>query len=188
MKAFTAVEMVNRKTTLLTMFRLELARSLAKLEEVGDDSAESKKEARDLAYAAAAKKTKLLQNDYAAGNRPAMFQGKQSLLMIFYSFTQYMLWIMTGGYERATRLEARARWETPRSVMGGMTMRMWILYAVLGGAEGVPFGKTLMMFIQWLSNKFWGGKNVEVEADRMVKEVMGIDSLYIRHALKQGLL
>ena len=188
MKAFTAVEMVNRKTTLLTMFRLELARSLAKLEEVGDDSAESKKEARDLAYAAAAKKTKLLQNDYAAGNRPAMFQGKQSLLMIFYSFTQYMLWIMTGGYERATRLEARARGETPRSLMGGMTMRMWILFAVLGGGEGVPFGKTLMMFIQWLSNKFWGGKNVEVEADRMVKEVMGIDSLYIRHALKQGLL
>ena len=108
--------------------------------------------------------------------------------MIFMSYPQYMLWIMSGGYERGIRLKARARGETPRSIWGGHTMRMWMIFAALSGFEGVPFGETLKELTQWLWKKFGKGESVNEEAQKFLKESLGIESAYLRMVIQKGLL
>lgn len=180
MMPFTAVEKVNRKMTLIPFFRLELENAIAR--------GMLPEQARIYAYELATSKTRKLQNDYAAGNRPPIFQGKQSLFMIFYSFPQYMLWVMSGGYERGVRLEAKARGDTPRSWLGGTTMRMWLMFLFLAGYEGVPFGEFVQKLLQWLWNKLGHGENLEAEAQRFMKDVMGIEASYWRNVVQRGLL
>lgn len=180
MAPFTAVEKVNRKMTLLPFFRLEYEKAVKR--------GLIPEQARIYAYELATSKTRKLQNDYAAGNRPPIFQGKQSLFMIFYSFPQYMLWVMSGGYERGVRLEAKARGDTPRTWLGGTTMRMWLIFLFLAGTEGVPFGEFTRKILQWLWNKFGGGENLQVEAQRFMKDVLSIESSYWRNVVQRGLL
>lgn len=180
MAPFTAVEKVNRKMTLLPFFRLEYEKAVKR--------GLIPEQARIYAYELATSKTRKLQNDYAAGNRPPLFQGKQSLFMIFYSFPQYMLWVMSGGYERGVRLELKARGETPRTWLGGTTMRMWLIFLFLAGTEGVPFGEFTQKILQWLWNKFGGGENLQIEAQRFMKDVVGIESSYWRNVVQRGLL
>src|SRR5687768_6125633 len=151
---FKAVETGNRNVTLLSIYRAERQRFLAQGKTLED--------ARASAYEAASRKTRLLQNDYASGNRPEILRGKKSLFMIFLSYPQYMLWIMSGGYERGIRQEARNRGETPRSAFGGMTMRMWLIFLAMSGAEGVPFGEAIVELLQKMWSKFGTGENVRV--------------------------
>lgn len=180
MYPFKAVETANRNLTMLAMYRAERLRAIGRGETVED--------AQRIAYNSAATKTRLLQNDYASGNRPEVLRGKKSLFMIFLSYPQYMLWIMSGGYERGTRLEARNRGETPRSAWGGMTMRMWLIFLLLAGTEGVPFGDTIHELLQRLWKMFGKGENVKVEGQRFLKDTLGIESMYWRNVIQRGFL
>lgn len=209
MKPFQLVEGLNRKTSLLVLHRLILERNLARVEELGISDYETLKnrklQAHEEAYQEAVKKTKLLQNDYAAGNRPAWMQGKASLLMIFYSYMQYMSWLMTGGYGRMLKLEVAGRNaleesdaliqgrtalkpEKPISPMGGFTLRMWVMFAFLFGYEGVWGGKFIMNLLQLLWDKFGDGTNLTAAVDKMLQDVGQIDSLYWRRFIRKGLL
>jgi hypothetical protein len=177
---FKAVETGNRNITLMAIYRAERQRNLAQGKTI--------EEARETAYEAASRKTRLLQNDYASGNRPEILRGKKSLFMIFLSYPQYMLWIMSGGYERGIRQEARNRGETPRSAFGGMTMRMWLIFLAMSGAEGVPFGEAIVELLQKMWSKFGTGENVRVEGHRFLKETVGIESMYWRKVIQRGFL
>jgi hypothetical protein len=180
MYLFKAVETGNRNLTMLSIYRAERQRFLGH----GD----SIEEATRKAYEAAARKTRLLQNDYASGNRPEILRGRKSLFMIFLSYPQYMLWIMSGGYERGTRQEAVRRGETPRSALGGMTMRMWLIFLAMSGTEGVPFGEAIVDLLQRMWSKFGTGDNIRVEAHRFLKDTMGIESMYWRKVIQRGFL
>jgi hypothetical protein len=177
---FKAVETANRNLTMLSIYRAERTRLIGKGENV--------KDAQQKAYDSAARKTRLLQNDYASGNRPEVLRGKKSLFMIFLSYPQYMLWIMSGGYERGTRQESRLRGETPRSIYGGMTMRMWLIFLALAGTEGVPFGETIVELVQRMWKMFGKGENVRVEGQRFLKDTVGIESAYWRKVVQRGFL
>ena len=174
MKPFQLIEMANRKLTMLMIFRAELRNGLA--------AGLIPEEARQEAYSEAERKTRLLQNDYAPGNRPQLLQGKKSIFFIFFSYTQFMLWIMSGGYERGVRAQQKKNGETPRNVMAGMTVRMWLIFLLLSGAEGLPFGENLIDMISWVWRKLFKGENLRVEARKFL-EGMGADSNLVLHGL-----
>lgn len=180
MYPFKAVETANRNLTMLSIYRAERTRLIGQGRNV--------KDAQQVAYDSAARKTRLLQNDYASGNRPEILRGKKSIFMIFLSYPQYMLWIMSGGYERGTRQESRLRGETPRSAWGGMTMRMWLIFLALAGTEGVPFGDTIQELLQRLWKMFGKGENVKVEGQKFLKDTVGIESAYWRQVVQRGFL
>lgn len=187
MYLFKAVETGNRNVTLLALYRAERQRYLAQKEEDGTPRY-TLNQAMEYAYTQAANKTRLLQNDYASGNRPEALRGKKSLFMIFLSYPQYMLWIMSGGYERGVRAEQKARGQTPRSVLAGTTARMWLLFLALAGTEGVPFGETILELVQKLWHMFGKGDNIRVEGQRFLKDAAGIESRYWRNVIQRGFL
>lgn len=177
---FKAVEIANRKLTLLTVYRAEFA----KLKKGGLSPEESMRSA----YDTASRYTRLLQNDYASGNRPELMRGKKSLFMIFLSYPQYMLWIMSGGFERGTRLAATLKGSDPRSRFGGMTMRMWLVFLSLSGFEGLPFGEAVGDLLQKMWNLFGGTTNLRVEGQRFLKDAAGIEDSYWRNVIQRGFL
>lgn len=178
---FKAVEVANRKITLLSVYRAE--RNL--LIKEGMPSGEATR----AAYEKASRYTRLLQNDYSSGNRPAVLRGKvKSLMMIFVSYPQYMLWIFSGGFERGARLENLSVGRTPRSRFAGTTMRMWILFALMAGAEGVPFGEFMTSLLQRMYKLLGGEQNIRLEQQRFLKETVGIESSYWRKVIQKGFL
>lgn len=178
---FKAVEIANRKMTLLSVYRAE--RNLLMKE--GMPSGDAVK----AAYEKASRYTRLLQNDYSSGNRPEVLRGKwKSLMMIFVSYPQYMLWIFSGGFEKGVRMENIAAGRTPRSRMAGITMRMWILFALMAGSEGVPFGEFIVSLLQRLHKAFGGDSNIRLEQQRFLKETLGIESSYWRKVIQKGFL
>ena len=177
---FKAVEVANRKLTLLTIFRAEKEKLAAE----GLNPEDAMREA----YETSARYTRLLQNDYASGNRPELMRGKKSILMVFLSYPQYMLWIMSGGYERGIRLAATMKGQEPRARFGGMTMRMWLIFLALSGVEGLPFGKMILDMLQKMWGMFGTGENIKVEAHRFLKETAGIEDRYWRDVMQRGFL
>ena len=173
MLPFRLVEMANRRVTALAIFRLELEKNKA----TGMDF----EEARVDAYATAEQRTRLLQNDYSTANRVELTRGKAALFTVFFSFVQYMTWVMSGGYERGQRRQARNLGETPRSVATGMTVRLWIILAMMGGAEGLPFGENLMDVLDMIWRKL-SGKSARQEMRELVAE-MGGDPNIAMHGL-----
>jgi hypothetical protein len=178
MKPFQLIEMLNRRLTMLMVFRGELQNGLAAGLDLTD--------ARTEAYSEAERKTRLLQNDFATGNRPEMLRGKKSIFFIFFSYMQHMLWLMSGGYERGVRAGQLARGETPRSMLAGFTVRMWLIFALLGGAEGVPGGSNILDLLEWVWRKMFKGQNLRVEMRKMV-EGAGMDSNLALHGLSHNL-
>jgi hypothetical protein len=178
MYPFKAVEYANRRVTMLAFYRAEYKKAL--------QGGKTLIAADATAYAIALQRTRLLQNDYASGNRPPILTGRKSIAMIFLSYPQYMLWILGGGYERGTRAESRLRGEDPRSWVGGTTMRMWLIFLAFAGVEGVPFGEMIIDIAQLMWKKFGTGENLRVEAQRMMKEQLGIDP-YWRNVIQRGL-
>lgn len=177
---FKAVEIANRQMTLMSVYRGEY--------EILLKDGLPPEDAMRKAYEKASRFTRLLQNDYANGNRPEVLRGKKSILMIFLSYPQYMLWIMSGGFERGTRVAQLRNGGTPRSRMGGMTMRMWILFALLAGVEGVPFGEFMIDVMQRLHKWLGGTDNIRLEGQKFLKETMGIESRYWRDVVQRGFL
>lgn len=177
---FKAVETGNRKLTFLSVYRAESERLRAE--------GKSPDEAMRTSYARASAFTRLLQNDYASGNRPEILRGKKSILMIFLSYPQYMLWLMSGGFERGVRNSVRAEGGSPRAKFGGMTMRMWLIFLSLSGIEGVPFGQAILDILQQLWKAVGGNTNIRLEGQRFLKETAGVESAYWRNVMQRGFL
>lgn len=177
---FKAVEVANRQMTLMSVYRAE--RDIMLKQGFGPEDAMRQ------AYDKASRFTRLLQNDYANGNRPEVLRGKKSILMIFLSYPQYMLWIMSGGFERGTRLAQIRQGQKPRGKFGGMTMRMWLLFAALAGTEGVPFGEFMISLIQRMMKIFGMNENIRLEGHRFMKETLGIEDRYWRDVIQRGFL
>ena len=133
-----------------------------------------------LAYTRAAEKVDLLQGAYDAGNRPQLLQGKQAVLFMFASYTQMMQWTMAGGYERGARAQQRALGRTPTTAWTGTTMKLWIIYLLLGGLLGLPAAQNLLDIAKWAWRKFFGTANLELELRRFFKD-LGVDSNWILH-------
>lgn len=177
---FKAVETANRKLTFLSVYRAEHEKALK-------EGRTADQAMRD-SYDTASRYTRLLQNDYASGNRPEVMRGKKSILMIFLSYPQYMLWIMSGGFERGTRLNAKLRGDSVRSAFGGMTMRMWLVFLALSGVEGVPFGETMIDLLQKMWRKVGTGESLRLEGQRFLKDTAGVEDAYWRNVLQRGFL
>lgn len=177
---FKAVETANRKLTLLSVYRAEFAKN--------KKAGLTPDEGMRASYETAARYTRLLQNDYASGNRPEILRGGKSIFMVFLSYPQYMLWIMSGGFERGTRLAATLKGSDPRSRFGGMTMRMWLIFLALSGFEGLPFGEAIGDLLQKMWNLFGGTSNLRVEGHRFLKDTVGIEDRYWRDVIQRGFL
>lgn len=164
---FRLVEKGNRISTLFTFYLAE----------------REKGSTHQVAYETAVKQVNLLQNSYDAANKPELLRGKKSILFMFASFTQHQGWILTGGYERAMRAQARAEGREVPSVFRGPTVKLWILYALLGGLMGMPFGENVMDLLQFMWRKLFGKtENIEHELRELVKD-LGADPNLVMHGL-----
>lgn len=169
MMPFQATEKVNRIHSLLTFYKLE--------KKAGSQGRE--------AYQRAVEKTNLLQNAYDQANRPDLFRGKKAILTMFMSYTQFMGWITTGGYERAANVQAKQLGRETAPKWRGTTAKIWLVYLMLGGLMGVPFARNVMDVVQWLWRKLGLG-NAEVELRKFL-EHMGMDANFAMHGLLHDL-
>jgi hypothetical protein len=167
MLPFRAVEKLNRISTLIVFYEAERG--------IGTDIGQ--------AYAIAQQKMNLLQNSYTAANKPQLLRGKKSILLMFASYTQFMGWITAGGYERGARAQAKLQGREVAGVWHGTTMKIWLMYLLLGGLMGVPYAENVLDFVQWAWRKlFPNSKNLEVELREFIKDVGGDPNL-VMHGL-----
>lgn len=169
MLPFQATEKLNRIHSLVTFYKLERGLQV----EPG------------LAYRHAVQKTNLLQNAYDQLNRPELFRGKTAILTMFMSYAQFMGWMSLGGYERGARATARSQGRDVPAAWRGTTVKLWLVYLMLGGLMGVPFAQNLMDVVQWLWRKLGFG-NAEVEL-RLFMEDLGMDANWAMHGLMHDL-
>jgi len=169
MLPFQTMEKVNRIHSLVVFYKLE--------RKAGSDVR--------MAYERAVEKTNLLQNSYEQANRPELFRGKKAALTMFMSYVQFMGWITTGGYERAANVQAKQLGRSTAPKWRGTTAKIWLVYLLLGGLMGVPFGRNLMDVVQWLGRKLGLG-NMEAETRELV-EHLGVDANFAMHGLLHDL-
>lgn len=174
MWTFRTVEKLNRAMTLMSFFNAEFDRLRA-----GGMKFDA---ARVQAYETAKSKTLLLQNAYDAGNRSEFLRGKKAVLFIFMSYVQFMGWIMSGGYERGQRAQFRAEGRAVRPWVFGTTAKLWLMFLMLSGLEGLPFGSNILDILQAIWRKLSGGENVRLEMRKFFQEY-GIDSQLVMHGL-----
>jgi hypothetical protein len=167
MVAFQSVEKVNRAWTLMTFYNAEMAR----LKKLGIGAGLAQKQA----YETAQRKTLLLQNAYDSGNRPSFLRGKKAIFFVFMSYVQFMTWLMSGGYERGQRAQFRAEGRAVRPVMFGTTMKLWLMFLLLSGVEGLPGFGNLLDILQAIWRKLSGGENLRLEMRKFFNEI-GLDS------------
>lgn len=176
---FRAMELANRWSTLIAVYKAEMdkGRGVKPYDQLLRE-----------AYETAVAKVNLLQNSYDAANRPAFFRGQKGLFTMFMSYTQFQGWILTGGYERAARAQAKAQGQEYAGVWHGPTMKLWVLYLALAGLSGMPFGEDAMQLAQWIWRKLGEkgivgkGENLEHEA-RMLAKSIGVDPNLAMHGL-----
>ncbi len=164
MLPFRAVERGNRLSTFLGYFQAEKNRGVPDL----------------WAYRHAAAKVDLLQGAYDPANRPLLMRGKKAILFMFASFTQMSQWTMWGGYERTARATTRAQGREVPSLWRSSTMKLWVIYMMLGGLMGLPGAQNLLDIAKWAWRKFFGDANIEVELRRFIQD-MGKDADAILH-------
>lgn len=153
---FRAIEKANRLSTLITFYNAERARG----------------NAMQAAYQKAVERVDLLQNSYDAGNKPELLRGKKSIMMMFASYSQFMGWVMTGRYEKGMRAQMREEGRAPGkySWLHGPTMKLWLIYLILGGLYGLPFAENLMDVLKFFWRKATS-QNLELELRKFIKEV-----------------
>lgn len=162
---FRSVEKANRLSSLIIFYEAERGK--------GSDV--------NTAYGVAVQKTNLLQNSFSASNKPAFARGKKAILFMFSSFAQHMAWITSGGYERASRAHAASLGRKQAAVWHGTTMKLWVLYFLLAGLGGVPFGESILQLVKFLWRNVFGQKeNVEIELRKWVESV-GLDHNVVMH-------
>jgi len=166
------IEVSTRYTAMLTKFRLYRAAGL----EVNE------------AYKNAAEETRLIMGDSTRINRPPFMRGKAANFTIYYGFTQLMMYLFSGAYERgyserAIELNAKGYQITPRkNALGGMTTRMWLMFLLLGGVEGLPGEADIRAIIRLIAQKMFGADyDLDLEMRKWVMEFNAhIDDLGIQ--------
>jgi len=174
MWTFRTVEKLNRASTLMSFFSAEFDRLR--------NNGMKFEMARQQAYENAKSKTLLLQNAYDAGNRSQFLRGKKAVMFIFLSYVQFMGWIMSGGYERGQRAQFRAEGRAVRPWVFGTTAKLWLMFLLLSGLEGLPFGSNILDMLQAIWRKLSGGDNIRLEMRRFFKEY-GMDSNLVMNGL-----
>lgn len=110
----------------------------------------------DRSFDAAQRDTLLLQGDNSLQNRPPFMRGKAALFTIYYGYMQNMLYLMSGGYERARRRRAEIGVEKAGSKFNSETVKMWMAYAFLGGLMGLPGAEDLDAILGLVAEKVFG--------------------------------
>lgn len=121
------------------------------------------------AYERAVEQVNSTQNSFTQANKPELFRGKKSIFLVFASFTQFMMYHSLGGYERQMRARneqeraeaAEAGRPLPRKHANwwhGETMKLYLVYAMLAGLSGVPFGEDILNIVSALWKKFFPEK------------------------------
>jgi hypothetical protein len=145
-----AVENYTRRVTLLQQFNTYMKEGLS----------------QQAAFDAAQNDLFLLQGNNTQANRPAFMRGKASLFMIFYGYTQNMIYLMSGAQERARNareaienvpgLEKGEERKYAHIKWNGETVKMWMGYAALGGLMGLPGAEDLDKILGLMARKFFG--------------------------------
>jgi hypothetical protein len=157
MAPFRLIEKGNRLSTLTMFFEAERAVRKSDLE---------------TAYQVAVKRTNLLQNAYNAANRSEAFRGKRALVTMFASYMQSMAWHFYGGYSNAVKAELKQRGLKSAEYTWVYTLKIWMLFTLLGGMFAGPGMEDLMEVIVWLWRK-WFGTNARLELRQFIKELGG---------------
>lgn len=110
----------------------------------------------DRAFEAAQRDTLLLQGDNSLQNRPPFMRGKAALFTIYYGYMQNMLYLMSGGYERARRRRADIGVEKASGKFNSETAKMWMAYAFMGGLMGLPGAEDLDNILSLVADKLFG--------------------------------
>jgi len=163
---FRAIERGNRISTFLGFYSAERALGVPSI----------------LAYSKAAEKTDLLQNAYDPANKPELLRGKKAILFMFASYTQFIQWTMAGGYERTARARQRVEGREVTPVWRGATVKLWLIYGLLGGLLGLPGAQNLLDLVKWAWRKFFGTANAELELRRFFKD-LGLDQNIMLHGV-----
>jgi hypothetical protein len=150
------VENFTRRVTLLNQFKTYMTDGVTK----------------EQAYEKARQDVYLLQGDNTMNNRPAFMRGKAAMFTIYYGYMQNMLYLMSGGQERArnyraaneagltqnmTLDEARKKYYKIDK-LSGETVKMWAAYAMLGGLMGLPGAEDLDKVLELVSSKVFGNR------------------------------
>ena len=137
-------------------------------------------------YQLAVSRTNKLQNDYNLGNRVPFMRGVKvgkenplgkffepliPLATVFMSFAQLAAFHSYGGYELGERRAAKLLGETPRSIWGGYTMKIWIVILLLAGYEGLPGAENILDLAEALWRKFGGAKSMRQELREVIQEI-----------------
>ena len=169
MYAFRLTELSTRRASFLSEFELARKNTKVSFEE---------------AYQEAVRKTNLLQNDYSLGNRVPFMRGFKidknnplgklvepviPLATVFMSFAQHMAFHTYGGYELGEHRMAKQLGETPRTILGGYTMKIWIVTLLLAGYEGLPGAENLLDLLETAWRKWGGAKPVRQEIREMIQ-------------------
>jgi len=147
-------------------------------------------------YQQAVARTNMLQNDYSLGNRVPFMRGGAfnmgpvaPMATIFMSFTQHMAFHSYGGYELGERRAAEVRGETPRTMLGGYTMKIWLVTLLLAGYEGLPGAENILDLIQAAWRKWGGDKPIRQYLRETVQalEVEWLSPSLVAHGLGHNL-
>lgn len=137
-------------------------------------------------YRLAVTRTNKLQNDYSLGNRVPFMRGFKMdntnplgklvepvipLATVFMSFMQHMAFHTYGGYELGERRMSKELGETPRTIWGGYTMKIWIITLLLAGYEGLPGMENILDLLEAAWRKWGGPKPIRQELRELVQEL-----------------
>jgi len=180
---FRATEIAARRITFLAKFRQVLREEMAKPE---SPDVVLPPEVR--AYNEAARVTNLLQNDYTQGNRIPLMQGKTlSLVTLFMSFTQHMMFHAYGGYEKGINRRLVLEGKKPRAWFAGHTMKIWLTTLLLAGLEGLPGFENILDILDLVWRKLTG-KPLRMQMRQVYHDVTGRDPSEVMYGLGHNVL
>src|SRR3990167_4226859 len=86
-------------------------------------------------------------------------------------FMQHMAFHTYGGYELGEHRMAKELGETPRTIWGGYTMKIWLVTLLLAGYEGLPGAENLLDLIEIAWRKYGGAKPIRQMLREMIQEL-----------------
>jgi len=144
--------------------------------------------AEERAYSEAARATNLLQNDYTSGNRIPLMQGRvKSLITLFMSFMQHMMFHAYGGYAKGINKRLVMDGQKPRSWFFGYTMKIWLTTLLLAGLEGLPGFENILDLIDIVWRKLTG-KPFRMKIRESYKEATGRDPAEVMYGVGHNAL
>jgi hypothetical protein len=182
MYLFRMVEKGNRISTMFAM--VEAERQRLERERASDTlTSEERAERESQLYNFGIRRVDDLQNSYTQADKSPFMRGKMGLATIFLSFAVFQGNIMLGGYERGVNAERVLQGREKLNPALGPTVKLWLIYAALGGGMGLPFAENIMNILQFIWRRCFGNpENLIIEARKFVKDA-GMDPDIIQYGL-----